>query len=160
MARFIIVGVNDPYNQTPLQPDIIGSSGHKLWSMTGLSMPNYVRYFERVNLWSMSDNKNEFVGRERAKGIVSTVSGSVDAFIICLGKDVARAFGIEGKPKMKFFGLKNNVWVAHLPHPSGLNRWYNSDENRAAATYFMQQVAAAASGETGYDDIFHSMSLL
>ena len=30
------------------------------------------------------------------------------------------------------------VWLAVLPHPSGINHWYNSTENRVAASLFLQ----------------------
>lgn len=160
MAEFILIGVDDPYQKTPLQPDIIGSSGNKLWAMTGMTMPHYVNRFERINLWEVGEQRDWRIGRARARGILEGANKIAGTFIICLGRDVAEAFGIHNRRKMKFIELKQNVWVAHLPHTSGLNRWYNSAENKEAATEFMRQVAAAASGEMTDDDIFHALGQL
>jgi hypothetical protein len=160
VAEFVIVGIDDPYGKTPLQPDILGSSGHKLWSMTGLSMPQYVKVFQRVNLYEHGEDQNPFVGRRRAKAMIMGANKSAGTFFVCLGSKVADAFGIKNKPKMKFFELKTNVWAAHLPHTSGLNRWYNSADNKAAATNFMRQVAAGAAGRLENDDVFHIMGEL
>lgn len=149
MAKFMIVGIDDPYGKTPLQPDILNSSGQKVWNMTGLTMIQYVRAFERKNLYEIDERRTGLGGQLKANRILLAVDTRyTPTYIICLGKMVAEAFGIMRAKPLTFVKLqRDNIWGAYLPHTSGLNRWYNKHENVRAATEFMQSVAAAATGE-------------
>jgi hypothetical protein len=160
MAEFVIVGINDPYDQTPLQPDIINSSGQKLWAMTGLSMPIYVKNFKRYNLFRKDEKPEITIGHNRAGYILNNANVIAGTFVLCLGQIVARSFGVSIMRPLTFIELKKNVWGAYVPHTSGLNRWYNLAKNREAATNFMRVVGAAASGEISGDDVFHILGEL
>lgn len=56
--------------------------------------------------------------------------------LILLGKRVAKAFGVE----QPWFWWVDNIAV--VPHPSGLNRWWNDPQNTARATEFWKLVIA------------------
>jgi len=148
MARVIIVGEDDPYGKTPLQPDIIGSSGQRLWKMSGLSMTQYVTHFERRNLFKTGESKSINLGRNRARVILGTTRNSdIVTYVICLGRVVAGCFDLSYDDNPLFFvKIKKNVVAAYLPHTSGLNRWYNSTDNAESATDFMQTMGLVASG--------------
>jgi hypothetical protein len=148
MARFIIIGIDDPYGKTPLQPDIVNSSGNKLWGMTGLTMGRYVQCFELMNLFTDETSKTYLMAKTKADSILNTVDNvHVRTFIVCLGREVADSFRLYGVEPLKFFKRKKNTWLAYMPHTSGLNRWYNKADNVRAANNFMRHMGAIASGE-------------
>ena len=59
--------------------------------------------------------------------------------VVMAGRGVAAAFGIRRVPYL--------TWVQHrgmttaiLPHPSGVNRWYNDPRNKRAAERFLRSI--------------------
>lgn len=148
MAKFIVVGIDDPYGETPLQPDITSSSGQKLWSMTGLPMVRYCQLFERHNLFEIDEPHNIDVARLKARRILYGVDTRyVNTYIICMGRIVADAFSLYGIAPLHFRRIQRKTMAAYLPHTSGVNRWYNSPNNYAVATGFLRSVASVAVGE-------------
>ena len=155
MAKFTIVGIDDPYNKTPLQPDIINSSGQRVWAMTGMPMRQYCQFFTRRNLFRPDEPHDITTAMIKAKVILNSLDTRFTGnFIICLGQIVAKGFGISRPTPLKFISIRQNIWAAYLTHTSGLNRWYNSADNVNAAKQFMKTVAAAASGKIDDDDIY------
>ncbi len=61
---------------------------------------------------------------------------SQNAAPVLLGRRVAAAFGCRTIPPLLWAGFAGDVAFAMLPHPSGVDRWWNSIENRAAAREF------------------------
>jgi len=148
MAKFVVVGIDDPYGKTPLQPDILNSSGQKLWGMTGLTMVRYAQLFERYNLFDVDESHNMKAARFKAMNILVGINTRyVNTYVICLGRAVAGAFGLYDATPLQFKEIKNKVMAAYVPHTSGVNRWYNDPSNVRAATEFMQSVGAVAVGE-------------
>lgn len=148
MSKVVIVGIDDPYGKTPLQPDILNSSGQKVWNMTGLTMTQYVRFISRYNLYKVDEEHNWALGRYRAEAIVgATHSYYVKTYVACLGREVADAFGLIHAKPLYFKSIRKNTSAAYLPHTSGLNRWYNRESNRLQATEFMRQLGLVAIGE-------------
>ncbi|MDJ0952449.1 MAG: hypothetical protein QNJ81_02095 [Acidimicrobiia bacterium] len=149
MAKVMIVGIDDPYGKTPLQPDIHNSSGQKLWLMSGLTKVRYVQSFDRRNLFEMTDPRDAVTARGKARRILAGIDTRyINTYIICLGREVANAFGLPSTARpLQFSKVQKNTRAAYMPHTSGLNRWYNKRENVAKAIEFMRQLAAVASGE-------------
>ena len=149
MAKVIIVGYDDPYDQTPLQPDIPGSSGARLWRMTGLPMIQYAKSFKRYNIFGKDDRRDVFTGMGNARRILGEIDTRyVNTYVICLGRQVAQAFKLPPDVRPFIFSkIWKNTRAAYMPHTSGLNRWYNDVDNLEAATVFMRQLGAVASGE-------------
>ncbi len=73
--------------------------------------------------------------------------------VILLGKTVARAFGYD-KPLFEYFEAYPNAvspdWVI-VPHPSGLNRWWNKQENRDRAELFFFHLAESLKKKDDYE---------
>ena len=148
MAKVIIVGLDDPYGKTPLQPDIPGSSGAKLWKMSGLPMVQYAKSFDRRNLFGLDDEQDNLTARKNARAILQSIDTRwFNTYVICLGRFVANMFGLFDATPLVFKKVQKNTRAVYLPHTSGLNRWYNDADNVKAATDFMRQLAAVASGE-------------
>lgn len=63
--------------------------------------------------------------------------------ILFLGVQVGWAFGMDGEP-VTWNALKSPQGqpyrAAVLPHPSGINRWWNNDANKADAARFMRKL--------------------
>jgi hypothetical protein len=92
--------------------------------------------FERMNLVrGLEFDKHE--ARRRAAAIRHELHGT-GRIVVLLGQDVRRAFG---HPECLIHPqeIDGCVW-RQLPHPSGRNTWYNSEENRKLAELLMQEL--------------------
>lgn len=67
--------------------------------------------------------------------------------IVLLGRRMAAAFGASKRKPLEWQEM-GGAMVASFPHPSGANRWWNRDENRAAAVTFLRALAVAPIPET------------
>lgn len=56
--------------------------------------------------------------------------------VVLLGRHVARAFGAQGAPFLEWFDLRG-AWAAVVPHPSGVNHWWNDPANTNRAAVFL-----------------------
>lgn len=67
--------------------------------------------------------------------------------IIMAGRQTALAFGIKADyfEPVRFRGKTAYV----MPHPSGINRWWNSSNNYAKARRFMRKCVAEATNNQG-----------
>lgn len=138
--------MNNPLSDDPgyaLWPDPPGCTGHRLWQLTsartGATPLDYTGTFGRMNLvvnqmWSMP------AARQRWEEIGPELHKQHDILLL-LGDSVRRAVGGTMLPQI---GRRGGV--ATLPHPSGLNRWYNDALNRAVAEILMEELYVMAGG--------------
>jgi hypothetical protein len=146
MPEFYIVGIDDPYDLEPLEPTVKNSSGEKLWRMSGLSIEEYRSLFKRRNLFSQTGGPRS--ARE-LRAAATKLSADFDpekiTNVLALGNLVSVAFGWYGTHPLNWSdSIFKNVRVVLIPHTSGLNRWYNLEDNRIAATDFVAGVADVA----------------
>lgn len=134
--RPILVGMNNPYGDNPdhaLYPLPEGATGWRVWNLLKLvdpdiSMTDYARRFDRRNLcvgpW------HTMRARDSAHSIVST---SRDRVVVVLGAQTRDAFLARGGHRRDVGPVGHiemmGCWVHWIPHPSGLNRWYNDPDN-------------------------------
>lgn len=142
--RPLLVGMNNPISLLPehaLYPAPDGCAGARLWrlleSETGAGMRDYLRAFERVNL--VTGPWDAGVARCAADDLQD--SGRLRGRrVVLLGREVARAFAF-GSLKYPVPWLNPLVGEGTifypLPHPSGRNTWYNSEDNRRAAAQLL-----------------------
>lgn len=119
--RPLLVGELNPYGVDPamaLYPLPLWASGHRLQLKLGLSMREYLRAFDRVNLCTGSWSAP--VARHLAAGLMA--DGRHRDFVL-LGARVAKAFGLEFRPFTR--ELRGGQWFVLLPHPSGRSRGWN-----------------------------------
>lgn len=126
----LLVGENNPYSADPkyaLFPLPKGSAGHRLATeIMGLSVRDYLRMFERVNLcddqrWSMKK------ARKRSGELTDPLLGYTT--IVLFGKKVCTAFNIAFEPfteKLDPHG-PNRLLFLVLPHPSGRSQLWNGE---------------------------------
>lgn len=65
-----------------------------------------------------------------------------DRVLLC-GRNVARSFHLERLPYLHWKPLtlrEPRIRIAVMPHPSGVNRWWNDPQNRRAATEFVREL--------------------
>lgn len=126
----------------PLFPYPVGCAGHRLWKMTGLRRSDYMGLFDRINVLDYYPGPT-FPATEARRVARSLDDVLVGRLVIFLGVAVARSFGFvppsymawreHGRP-----GAESHEYVAAvLPHPSGLNRWYNDLVNAREARRFL-----------------------
>lgn len=120
-----------------------GRCGDRLADLFGVSKFRYVRRFDRINLSDQFPGKagkgDEIGGRVRAMDITIQLALFPRPFAILLGNHVARAFGKEDRIFRGFSLHGTPAWV--LPHPSGINLWWNDPRNVARARRFCRRLA-------------------
>lgn len=128
-----------------------GDSGRRLARAAGIEHDDLLRLTHRVNL------NEEFGGRARDdKGDVFDVrEARVEAecvrlqlvlpgrVVLLMGKAVARAFSCDGVEYFEWFDMDGGR-AAVVPHPSGVNRWWNEERNRQKARRFLRRAIRRA----------------
>lgn len=138
-------GKGDP--TTPL----MGRAGRRLSFLMGVGWPDeYVELFARVNLLDEYPGAREGKGdlfsvtdaREPAAEIVALIEAHGGGEVVLLGKNVAKAFGVVEADWLEMIDLTSKVRASIVPHPSGVNYWWNDKKNRRAAATHLRRVAA------------------
>jgi len=119
------------------------SAAKKLGALIGSGEDGFWRAFETVNLLGEFPGKSgkgdAFDWRAAAEGAGRIDPAGREAVVAC-GRGVARALGV----KAGF--LEWTIWrgapLLVLPHPSGVNHWWNDPENREAAAAALKKAAA------------------
>lgn len=117
---------------------LAGPSGNRLASLLGISWKQFQARFQLVNLiqeWPGKSSKGDAF--PRAQGTIAAQqflrSGMMrNRKSVLLGQEVGRCFRIDAgyfEPVM----LATSEVVMSIPHPSGVNRWWNEQRNVAAA---------------------------
>lgn len=161
-ARLVMVG-QAPSARGSHDPRhaLTGAPMRRLFRASGIELMQYVRTFERHNLvpgWEgyrrvgEPDSGSRFDARAAASSarvLADRLAGG--RRLVCWGTTVAAAFlgGREPPAPLEWRedeveGLDNtyDVRLAIIPHPSGLNRWWNTPENAAAAGAFVRACVA------------------
>lgn len=151
-----------------LRPDRSGirHSANRLLEFTGYDMRTYLRTFDRTNLiheLPPKDGRGRSFPMNWARLLAPDLLGQAarkNQCVILLGARLRQVFdwiGEEGpvpKQGVKYLHwyratMKGSVMrpvVAVVPHPSGINRWWNSEDNRADARRFFQELQEDMSG--------------
>lgn len=117
-----------------------GRIGRRLAACFAIPYDDYLERFERINLlgaYPGADGKGaKFEAREAAQAADAlTLRGRV---VLVLGQRAAKALGLRAE---------YCTWQDHrgglcavIPHPSGINRWYNDAANVESLMIFLQTV--------------------
>lgn len=137
--RPLLVGMNNPLSDRPgyaLWPEPERCTGWHLWRMlhdrTGASPRDYVRAFARANLvvgpWD-PHRATDLAHELQESGVLR------GRRVILLGREVRRAFALPAQLILPI--EREGVRFHQVPHPSGLNRWYNDVNNRDVVASFL-----------------------
>ena len=137
-------------------------------SYSGRRLRNYVG----AKLWAKAEFRNvlnHYPGHsgdarggdkwpiELARASASVMKHELNgAYVMFVGKHVADAFGIHSEFNQYFIANAFHCWSQGgvggffefqvIPHPSGVNRWWNDRKNRATARRFFKSLRASLRG--------------
>ena len=118
--------------------------GLRLSGMMGISPAQYLRRTERVNVlrqWPGKNGKGDAFPLREARESAYNLAQSFEGHrVLLLGNNVARSFDLR-MDYLTWRKVKGFV-VAVVPHPSGINRWWNLPKNRRKARRFLRTVLA------------------
>lgn len=148
LDRVTLIGMNNPLStddRHALWPDPVNCTGWRVWKMlearTGATQQQYIDTFRRVSLLSTRKWHQSLAG-PAWKSMEDWVLERSDV-IVLLGTAVRRA--VLGGAETKVLGrVSTSIYV--VPHPSGLNRWYNDPVNLAATEILLEELWARATG--------------
>jgi uracil-DNA glycosylase len=143
----LIVGQAPSASSDPSEP-LSGRSGRRLASLCGMTLEEFLRAFDRVNLLpefpgkaSKGDRFPMAAGRSAAKAILAA---SQPRRCVLLGTGVWKSFGLPPSPA-PFLWLPAGPRLFSLcPHPSGVNRWWNDPLNEGQARSFWLRLHRSA----------------
>lgn len=142
--RPVLLGMSNPYDRRPqlaLYPVPSASSGGRLCAMMLAVDPDvtraaYIRAFDRRNLLTgtWSDAAAEEAGRWARQALMGRI-------VVVLGRRVWDALDLPRQhPDVLPWCDRHDTTWRRLPHPSGMNRWYNSAENRLVAGLLLREL--------------------
>jgi uracil-DNA glycosylase len=145
--RPLIVGEAPSRVGDPSRP-ITGACGDRLACFCGVEGIDFRRLFARMNLlsvWPGRSGKGTKWDRQTARAAADVaarrfVCGRV---VVCLGWRVADALSVKAGGYFEPVPLRGSVAYV-VPHPSGINRWYNERSNVAKMRRFMRRLAREA----------------
>lgn len=128
----LIVGEAPARTGDPMKP-LEGPCGIKLAAVFGITYDEYLETFSRLNVlpeWPGRGEKGDqfpmALAREHARQIVIEKRTT-----FLLGKRVAQAFGFLPKARFLsgYFSPAGEWRIMIIPHPSGINIWWNDPAN-------------------------------
>ena len=142
MSRIVLVGYSPQHGADPSEPLGVTrpGSGRHLARLCGLTLEEYVERFERVNLFYRTPPRPgpARVARWRAAALLERYRGRR---LVLLGNLVAAVFLQPTRRELfRWVSLGRRTSAALVPHPSGLNRWYNDAGNRRRAERFLRSL--------------------
>jgi len=148
-SKPLLVGMNNPQGNVPLFPHPPGCTGWRIWQMikgqTGARRGEYMNTFDRVNLLD-SPVWNARAARANREAILRQMEGRT---AVLLGRAVPACLGLPATLAGVWYvtpnpddQTKDTRWC-FLPHPSGLNRWYNDPENLKMASELLSDLFTA-----------------
>lgn len=135
--RPLIVGEHKPYGSDPqyaIYPLPENSAGGRLCSVIlGMQRTEYLRAFNRVNL--CSDKWSMPAARQRALQLMQDRGGTH----ILLGRKVASAYGLATLEALtcRETTAPRSMKFLLIPHPSGLNRFWNAPDSVTRVRMFL-----------------------
>lgn len=151
----LIVG-EAPSKKEFTERPIEGRVGARLAACCGLPLDAFLTHFDRVNLLHVRQDTREkgfefdaAAAAQVAHAMANTFDSRFELYegrtVLLLGKRVATAFGAHDRYfELQHVGTKANVYV--LPHPSGVNRWWNDEANQRRMVEFMHSIVNATVG--------------
>lgn len=140
----LIIGEAPSKNETTEHP-IEGRVGKRLATCCGMTLQDFLKHFDRVNLLHVRQDTKEKGFEFDAKAGKAAAdelrkSFQPDQVVLFLGGRVSEAFGVHGPyfEQRVVNGINTRAFI--VPHPSGVNRWWNDPANLAQMNTFMRSI--------------------
>jgi len=137
LSSLVIIGMNNPHSTSKrmsLAPYPSRVAGHRLWSMLNsvrkTPRAEYMRLTNRINLL----NEYEWCPIRAKKASIGLWDSLQDSRVLVLGQPTRNVLALPERPPLLWTVSRGVRWCS-VPHPSGLNRWYNDPVNCAAVGY-------------------------
>lgn len=145
-SKIVLVG-QAPSRATDGFPPFSGMSGRRLEEVSGLApgkLPERFALFNVLERWPGPAAKGDKFpihrARKAAKRLLFALEGRR---VVAIGRAVAKVLGVPPVvPDMVWSPHDKLAAIAVLPHPSGVNLWWNDPGNKAAAAAFMRSLCA------------------
>lgn len=139
----LIIG-EAPNRTGPRKNPIAGRCGMKLATFAGLTLDEYLVAFDRENVLARypgSAGKGAAFSRSSARRRALKLQRKFESkrTVVLLGYRTAAAFKVRAKYFQPVLVGKARVIV--VPHPSGINRWYNEPRNVSKMKRYMRRLA-------------------
>jgi len=138
-----------PSRRTEGHPPLSGSSGRRLSETLGSPLEESFELRNLLEHWPGSGGRGSRFDRPAAVlAAISLVTTEHPERVVCLGYRAAGAF-LLSRTDVEALGWRSLTVAGHafelavVPHPSGVNRWWNEEGNRLAAAEFLRATAAA-----------------
>jgi hypothetical protein len=138
MKKILIVGQGPSRNHKRGNAALDGNgSGDRLAKLAGMTRRELMERADTVNVLSRyygSNGKGDSFPLSLAKKRAARLVSRLDSYdrVIFLGSNVGKAFGFSTIPS-----VQGRFYL--VPHPSGINRWYNKLENRKLASKLLRE---------------------
>lgn len=140
-SKIVFVGYCPSHRGSPEKPLDGPGTGHRLAALCGMSHEGYLRKFERVNLHYDTPLKRDSATKKRGELSAAHIRHRYRGRrIILLGHEVLEAFGLDQCLSIAVWSvvMRDETRVSFIPHPSGLNRWYNDKKNIRRVEKFLR----------------------
>lgn len=135
--RPLLIGQSPSANGSPHAFKGDGSSARRLREMLGADV---LKRFDAINLLSRYPGTVFPVALARASADDMLHGMRSRPFALLAGRLVAESFGVGGVEYFSWSMVRGVVRCAVIPHPSGLNRWWNDAANVDRARAFFGAV--------------------
>lgn len=147
MAKIVLVG-QAPSRETDGRAPFSGRSGKRLSFLLGIEPERLAEVVELRNLfdrWPGKKGKGDRFMLNDARELARAMSFDGADVVVLVGRNVAAAFGLHYmgyfEPASLLYGDEDRGLLAYvIPHPSGINRWWNVARNAVAATAFLRSL--------------------
>lgn len=149
-TRTILCGMNNPHSDEDrhaLAPYPRGVAGHRLFTM----LSEHRNDITRVRYMSGFDRRNILPGRSWSLPAARAGAASLwqtwgDRRAVLLGREVLPALRLPQAAPLVWQRREStlldepgpDMWC-YMPHPSGLNHWYNDPWHRLAVALFLEE---------------------
>lgn len=138
----LLIGEAPSKNEHPPTP-LEGRIGRRLAACAGLSFEEFLERFDRVNLLDVRQDTKEKgfeFDMEKASKSARRMYWTLEngRTIILLGKRVAAAFALPSEYFQPLRWAPVDLTFYVVPHPSGVNRWWNDPANVEKMNAFMR----------------------
>lgn len=140
--KIVLLGMNNPLSADPrmaLWPHPPGVTGHRIWKMINMrlscSTEQYKEAFDRQNIL----DSQEWMVREARLAAPQVWERLQGRYVIVLGREAADVLDLQFDDWI-LENQKDDVTYRMLPHPSGLNRWYNESINLNLAAVLLEEM--------------------
>lgn len=140
--RILVVG-QAPAARMRSRRALDGASGDRLARLMGVAdLHTHARVVNLLGRFpGRAGDKGDRFPLAEAREAACRLRPGAHRAVILLGRGVAAAFGAGGWPFLEWRRL-GSVPAAVVPHPSGVNHWWNDPANLERACTFLKGVAA------------------